>query len=278
ATRLILIGAKSELDIARSLLEQTDVPQPSVRIEALLVELTETGLKNLGITWSLTNENTPTIFPFTIPGSFTIPNASVPVPGHTGLDFGKILRSSASFSVALQALVNQSQARILARPNISVLDNEDASIFIGDLLRFPGATIVVPNAGSNIQNFETIPIGIALLVRPRIHPDGQVTLKVHPVVSTLTTINQNGPQIASREADTTVRLHEGEELVIGGLDRSEIRSTLFKVPILGDIPLIGELFRSRRRETTKNEIVVVIRAYPLLTDPAPPHDFRRSKE
>jgi len=98
---------------------------------------------------------------------------------------------------------------------------------------------------------------------------------VHPVVSTVTSLVDGLPQTASREADTTVRLREGEELVIGGLYRTELTESVDKIPLLGDLPLIGELFRTRSHTKSQSEVVVVLRAYPVFTDPAPARDFRK---
>ncbi|MCS6776142.1 MAG: LysM peptidoglycan-binding domain-containing protein [Chloroherpetonaceae bacterium] len=261
SVRLILIGPQELIRRARMLLEQTDVPPPLVRIEAALIEVNRSTLRDLGLNWDFS----ATQFTFTIPGG-------------TGLDFGRILRDvprrddpeapESRFTVALQALVAQNRARILAAPNISVVDNEDANIFIGDLLRFRGINVVTPNAGT-VQGVDTIPVGIALLVRPRIHPDGEVTLKVHPVVSSVTGFVDGLPQTASREADTTVRLKAGEELVIGGLSRKEFITALQKVPLLGDLPIIGQLFQTRNQRVNETEIIVCIRAYPVMTRPAP---------
>ena len=121
-------------------------------------------------------------------------------------------------------------------------------------------------------------MGIALLIRPRIHPDGDVTLKTHTVVSTITGITDGLPQTANREADTTVRLHSGEELVIGGLERSDVSIVDSKVPILGDLPLIGKLFRNTHRSKSRTEILILIRSYPVNTDPAPVKDFHKMIE
>jgi type II secretory pathway component GspD/PulD (secretin) len=102
---------------------------------------------------------------------------------------------------------------------------------------------------------------------------------VHPVVSAITGRDEDGlPQTSSREADTTVRLQKGEELVIGGLDREELTTVLRKVPILGDIPVLGELFRTRSRTSTRTEIIVLIRAYPVFAGAAPPDATERRKE
>lgn len=258
ATRLIMIGTKADVETAQMLLEQTDLAQPQVRIEAALIEISESALKDLGIKWD-----------------FSSTSLIYNIPAGNRLDFGTMSHSASSFNSSLQALITQNKAHILATPNISVVDNEDANIFIGDLRRFKGSTIVTPNAGT-IQATETIPVGIALLVRPHIHPeDKQVTLKVHPVVSTVSAIVDGLPQTASREADTTVRLREGEQLVIGGLDRTDTTNSLQKVPFFGDIPILGELFRTRNKTSTKTEIVMIIRCYPLLSEPAPLHDFRQ---
>ncbi len=265
SVRLILLGSENEVEQAKDLLDQTDVAPPLVRIEAAIVEVNRDNMKDLGMAWDFGN----TSFTFTVPGG-------------TGLDFSKIQRDlprpdvsnppAANFTVSIKALITQNRARILANPNISVVDNEDANIFIGDLLRFPGATTTTQNA--TIQSIDTIPIGIALLVRPRIHPNGEVTLKVHPVVSSISGFNtvngQSQPQTSSREADTTVRLRTGQELVIGGLSRKELTSNLTKVPFLGDLPFLGQFFQSRSQGSKETEILIFIRAYPVLTQAAPP--------
>ena len=256
-TRLVVVGPKSDLAAVKAMLEETDQPQPSVRIEAVMLEVDRTDAQNLGILWDFTNTN----LTFTAPAG---PNVT----------FGTLQRSAASFNTSLQALITENRAKILASPNISVVDNEDASIFIGDMLRFFGATITAPNVGT-VQSVEALPVGIALLLRPRIHPDGSVTLKVHPVISTVTGTTDNLPQTSSREADTTVQLNQGEELVIGGLDRTDVTTIINKVPILGDIPVLKEFFRTRSHTTTKTEIMILIRAYTTTTEPAPVHDFHK---
>jgi len=155
----------------------------------------------------------------------------------------------------------QGRVRVLASPNVSVIDNEDASIFIGDQIPYTNATS--QNGTSTTQNVTFLPVGVALLVRPRIH-DGEITMKVHPVVSTLTELVQVSPgvfapQTSVRETDTTVRLHDGDRFVIGGLFQDVQRRNVIKLPGLGDIPLVGQLFRSRHIEHNRTEIVVSLR-------------------
>jgi general secretion pathway protein D len=257
ATRLVLVGSAADLEIAKSIIADTDVPQPMVRIEAGLYEVAEESIDDTGFAPAVSGEI-----------SFTVPAGT-----GVSLPAGQVGRKATSITSTLKALVTSKKAKLLAEPNISAINNEDASIFIGDLIRFRGSTFTPGNGGA-VQGVDAIPIGIALLLRPRIHPDGQVTLKVHPVVSAATSSNADGlPQTSSREADTTVRLRPGEELVIGGLDRVERQTNVQRIPLLSETPWIGNLFRSRTERSNKNRIVVVIRAYPLTVDRAPDKSF-----
>ncbi len=256
SSSIILHGKRGEVQAALKAIEQMDVPQPIVRIDASLVELSKDAINELGINWSWKD------------GHFSFAQDK---SGTVGINSSA--REVSSFTAKLTALINQKKAQMLANPNISCIDNEDASIFIGELRRFRGATVVTPGIGT-VQGTETVPVGVALLVRPRIHPDGNVTLKVHPVVSTVMSLVDGLPQTASREADTTVRLREGEELVIGGLNRTEKVDSVDKIPLLGDLPLVGGLFRSRSSTKSQSEVVVVLRVYPVFPEPAPARDFR----
>ena len=247
STRLFLAGPADLVERASSLLESTDVPAPMVRIEASVFEVDQNGQDENGFLSTLSGE-----IRFVIPGGKGV-----------DLEGSDLQRSELSVGSALRGLVVRNKARLLAQPSMSVVDNEDANIFIGDMVRFRGSTFT-PGTGGVVQGIETIPVGIALLLRPRIHPSGDVTLKVHPVVGSLVEDDGNGlPRTSSREADTTVRLRPGEELVIGGLDREEKRATWRRLPVLGTLPLVGSLFRGRTQRSQKTRIVVVLRASPL---------------
>jgi type II secretory pathway component GspD/PulD (secretin) len=251
STRLVLVGTRSEVETARRILEETDVAPPHANIEAEVIEINRSDLKDVGVLWDFDG----------LGATFSFEEGNA-------VQFGRLLRGASSFRVNLQALAEQGRARVLARPNVSVVDNEDANIFIGDLIRFRGNIVVTPDVGT-VQGTDTIPVGIALLVRPRVHVGGDVTLKVHPVVSTITDFVEGLPQTASREADTTVRLGEGEALVIGGLTREQDIFNLRKVPGLGDIPLLGQLFRRRDRRKERTEIVIIIRVRSVENAPNP---------
>jgi type II secretory pathway component GspD/PulD (secretin) len=110
-----------------------------------------------------------------------------------------------------------------------------------------------------VVEVEEVPVGIALLVRPRVNNEtGEITMNIKPAVSTITSIDQGIPQTATREASTTLRARDGETIVIGGLISDQESKSLQQVPILGQIPIIGELFRNRTTRRSRSELVLFL--------------------
>src|SRR5205085_5841208 len=122
--------------------------------------------------------------------------------------FGAFSRAPWSFQSILHAMVTKQEAKILANPQIAVISDQDASIFIGDTLRFQSLASSGPTTGNQFTVVET-PVGIILLVHPRINDEGNITMRVHPVVSTVTGFTDGLPQTSSREAETVVRIKDG---------------------------------------------------------------------
>jgi type II secretory pathway component GspD/PulD (secretin) len=177
------------------------------------------------------------------------------------VSFGSLARSAFGFNVELQAAEERREAKILARPNIAVIDGEEASIFIGDLFRYERVTSV-SDSGQQVFTIETVPIGVALLCRPRVTGD-EITLRVHPVVSNIRTFtgrNKDIPVTSSREAESVVRMKDGETFAIGGLLKDEELKIMTKVPILGDLPFLGQLFRHRDTSKKRSEVTIFITA------------------
>jgi type IV pilus assembly protein PilQ len=245
---------------ARQILEEVDVAPPQVKIEAEVLEVDDSNTTDLGITWNINNAGvTFSTAPDQLGGGFRFGTVgSVPIPG---TPTAQAVVSPDIFTASVQALMLQGRVRVLASPHVSVVDNEDASIFIGDQIPYTNST--AQNGTSTTQNVTFLPVGVALLVRPRIH-DGEITMKVHPVVSTLTQSVQVAPgvfapQTSVRETDTTVRMQDGARFVIGGLFQEIERRTVLKLPGFGDIPVVGQFFRSRHIERSRTEIVVSLR-------------------
>ena len=257
---LILTGTPPDLARARKILEDTDLRSPQMSYEAKVVDINASDIKQLGLRYDfsrIVNLGEPNLKQQgQSPSVGTAYNDDL-----RKLNFGTIFRSPYSISVALDALENDNKAHVLARPNLSALDGQSATVFIGDQIKY---VINIQNTptGQNIQT-ETATVGITLKVTGKSSPDGTITLYVHPEVSSISSYLSlsNGislPQIATRFVDTTIRVKDGETIGIGGLIRDDDIKNIQKVPLLGDIPFFGQLFRSRDIRKIHSEVVVFI--------------------
>jgi type II secretory pathway component GspD/PulD (secretin) len=256
AASLVLSGKQAEVDAALKLLEQLDIAPPQVMIEVKVVDASPQLSQSVGVSWNwspLTAIETPNGTPITT-GSGAIP--TITTPATRPMPFGFFSRVPESIQAVLNALDTSTDSKILANPKIQVLDRDDANIFIGDTLRTQVSQSGI--SGSTVQVYE-FPIGIILLVRPWVNSSNEVTLRIHPVVSTITAISSgNLPQTSTREAETVVRVKDGQTMVIGGLIRDEMSKVVQSVPLLSRLPLVGELFKNRTNDHRHSEIMVFI--------------------
>ncbi len=147
------------------------------------------------------------------------------------------------------------KANLLASPSIAVLNNREARIVIGEKVPYKERT---QTTTGTTETTKFIDVGTTLRVTPSINADGYITMMVHPEVSSVTAILDAGPRITTRECDTTVRVMEGETIVLGGLIKQQDDRTKSKIPLLGDLPIIGLLFSDRSKDQTQTELAVFI--------------------
>ncbi|HEY3269503.1 MAG TPA: hypothetical protein VGM37_21525 [Armatimonadota bacterium] len=248
---LVLVGTKQQLDIARTLLKQIDTPPAQVIVEARMLELSPDYSKRLGISWA------------DIGGVLTSTSLQENGP-QTGVRFGRFTRSPIEIQTTISGLIRDGQARMLANPSVSVVNEQEAVIFVGDQLKYLAAQSLDTN-GRPLFTLANQDIGVNLVVKPSINlTDSTVTLKLVPSVSTFVQfVEAPGggalPQVRTRLVDTTVRLRDGELLAIGGLINDQDVVSMQKVPFLGDLPVLGEFFRHRRKEHTRTELAILIR-------------------
>jgi pilus assembly protein CpaC len=188
-----------------------------------------------------------------------------------------LFRPDLGIGLTLQALLQQNLAQILAEPNLIVQEGSEASFLAGG--QFPYPTITSTPTGSGIAPVVTIQFkkfGVQLNFTPQITSFGAINLKVKPEVSTLDYTNAvtvDGfqiPAFSTRSAETEVNLRDGESFAIAGLIDNRVTQILSKVRGLGDIPILGQLFRSRSTEKTATELVVVVT--PHFVKPLPANE------
>lgn len=246
---VMLRGTKASVAAARVLAGQLDVARPQVAIAVRILDISDDAMKELGLTWNF--------------GDQTFQER-----GGSGIAFRSFDRSAGAILARISAMEKDDKAKILAQPNISVLDNQKAFILIGQRLNFP-TLVGYTQANTPIFSPKEEKVGIYLQVSASVSPAEEITMSLYPQVSAVTSfLEVNGasyPQISTREAQTTLRVQSGETIVLGGLIREEEIKNIQKVPLISQIPIIGELFK--RTRTQKNASQIIITITPTVTMP-----------
>ena len=268
-----------------SVIDLLEMEHPSqIRLEAQIIEINSDYTKNLGIQyWSQTpgsNSNSDS--------STGNSNSGITV-GTAGLFYGGEDFSStrkhggwlgshvANVNVTLQALINEGKARILSRPSITTMSGKTANILIGGRIPIP-----VSDGNGNVS-IDWHEYGVKLNIEPVVDSEDKITSKVHAEVSTLDYSHGvkidsfSVPGIATREAESEVNVRSGMTMAIGGLINSEDAKIVSKIPLLGDLPIIGRFFRHTSNTRDKREVIILITPT-LVADDTPAPMSRRMKE
>ncbi len=241
---LILTATAAQTKAVADLVSQIDNAVPQVLVEASVAEVPTEVIKTLGVAWqsvttffvNSTGTN-PTTGQLQI--SVTSPQGTAAAPG---------------IQAILNTLIQENKARLLANPRLAVRDGETARMTIGDKIPFQ-----VVNA-QGVASLVILDAGVKLEITPRVNRDGYVTVKMHPEVSAIATAAAPGvpPTISTREADSSVMVKDGTSIVLAGLIQKNETHTTVKVPLLGDIPILGWLFKSESTDVRDNEVVFIV--------------------
>lgn len=258
--QVVARGTPGQLDQVGILIKQLDLKPRQVQLEARLIEVNTDDLQELGVQWDkITKWNE--IFTQGDPGKS--PTDQVPSESaYTKLGKGEDwYRQRSAYDVAIDFLITTGRGKLLANSRVATVENRAADIFVGETVRIVTSTLV-SNGGIGTQQtqIEDIEVGVKLQVTPRIAEDGSVTTLISPEVSNILAIDPQThlPTTSTRRASTLVRVPAGEKIILGGLLREESRETVSKVPVLGDIPLLGKLFRHKSSRLAKTDLVIEI--------------------
>lgn len=258
---LVITDYPSSIERVKQTLKKIDTAPIQVIIEAKLVDITEKDFENFGVTYSVDYKppsgglfDRKTRVQEELAGTQNMAGPSANLTGGQ-LKITAITFKNFNASVTLDALIQANKAHVLASPAIATLNGKEARIIIGE--RYPYFEKTQTTTGT-IQSTKFADIGTTLRVTPRVSPDGMITMMVHPEVSSLTQALEAGPRIATREADATVRVRDGQTFAIGGLIRREDSRNRGRIPGIGSIPVIGWLFGRSASDMTSTELVVFI--------------------
>jgi len=281
---LIVRDLESNLELITAVINSLDTVTPQVMIETKVVETQLGSSENMGIQWnvggSITGGARPTTFPFSSkPTSQFLPtplsNVGVPLPfppvssslatTPTAGSFTYGTLNATQLSATLTVLSSRTKTHILSNPSVVTLDNEKTTINVG--IQYPEATYSFNSStgAEQVTGYNFIPIGVNFEVTPHVNNPGLITLDVHPQISAIdsnvTAPSINGtafPVISNEEAQTKVMVENGKTLVIAGLITDTKTVNKYKVPFLGDLPLIGQAFRSDQTTTSRDELLIFI--------------------
>jgi type II secretory pathway component GspD/PulD (secretin) len=249
-TQLIITGSAQSVRAAKELIAELDIVPQSVVLDTEILELDESSVRNLGL--QLGTASISSTFSETVP----TPNPTTGQPGKL-IALQPLTRTGISFQAVLNLAISNGKARVLADPRITTMSGRTATIRAGDsisiLTTVGGGTGTV--ATTQLQTFQT---GVTLDITPIITNNGELSVALHPVVNSLSGLVNGVPQISTRDTQTSVHLHDNETLVIGGLIQESSQFNETKIPILGDLPLVGRAFRNQNKTSSRNELIIVV--------------------
>ena len=249
-----LRGSADYIAHMKAMIAAIDVPLDSVILETQFVELTESGARAIGI--DFTNSVGQIGVATFSSGAFTpsgyaqgCNDALIPVcSGHlTGLNL----------QAALYAQIQKGNGRIVSKPRIAAQSGSTAKIITGDAL--PILTSIQLSGVNGVQQqVQYVNVGVTLQIAPRVSNDGYVSSHIFAVVSSVTGFSQSYPTISQREAETSATVRDGDSFVIGGLSQEDVINTKTKIPLLGDIPILGQAFRTDKSTNSKTELYIIV--------------------
>ena len=277
---LVVRGEPSMMQEAEMIVKALDVRRAQVMIEAAIVEISDELGQDLGVQLALgdeSGESTPvagTNFNNVgrslgdVLGAILSDSVIAPATGGITIGAGQRNENGVSWGVLLQALSTSAAANLLSTPSIITLDNQESEIIVGQNVPFrTGQSTVTGDGTTNpFTTIERRDIGLTLKVTPTISADGLVRLVVEQTTENIGDSVESASDIITnkREIKTTVLADDGETIVLGGLTTDDLQVNKSKVPLLGDIPVLGRLFSSESERRVKRNLLVFLRPTIML--------------
>ena len=273
---LVLFGTPAEYERVKNLLATLDVELKQVSVEAKILAIDKNASKNLGVEWMW---STVPQYPEHDRESYTRINSDGVVTHYDENTYTRKSNDSTGFGIIrfgrshegypfefyygarINALVTNGKAKILSRPNVTTIAGREAVINVGSSVPVPKVQTTNSTVTTSIEYRDA---GIILRYTPRINVDGTITANIHVEVSTPQYVAAMGAyRFNTRSADTTVTVRDGEPMIIGGLIGAEEEKSVSKIPFLGDLPILGALFRNHRKSKSESELIIFLTAHVL---------------
>jgi len=257
SSKVLVTDTEEKLGQIAKMIQTFDTKHPEVLIEAKIVQVNLNDQYKLGVDWEAIVSDFHSL---DLASQFDILSST---DKRGKLSIGTL--SGDDYTVLIEALQTVGDTNILSNPRITVINNEEAKILVGSSEPYVTTQTTTTSSGpsTTAETVNFIEVGVKLYVTPVIHGDGYVTMKIRPEVSArtdylTTSTNNKIPIVETSQAETTVMVKDGITIVIGGLIKEQDSKTINKVPLLGDIPVLGRVFRNEDKEKTKTEIIIFL--------------------
>ena len=266
---VMVIDRAANLERIEAFLNISDLRQKQVMIEARIVEVSIGSDDEMGINWRVLNASVLGIEGMTSDWAQNLApeprqeestlgsTGGSDIPTYRGFEF-QVSKNDVDF--ILQALAKDTNLDLLSAPRVATINNEPAVIKVIERVPYVSTLTELSQYGSTTAKteIEFVDVGITLEATPQLAPDGSVFLRIRPEISEVVEWFNGTPVVDRRSVETTVKVSDGGTVIIGGLLKDITLQSISKTPILGDIPGLGFLFRSKREQTTKSELLVFI--------------------
>lgn len=262
---LVIIASKDELKQIKDLIQELDKEKAQVYVQAKIIEVNNELVNKIGISYGIINSSARSdginAISSNLNGGSNAIKEAVDTLGIRMSDVN--IKSGLALGASLNLLQQNGALDIVSEPSILAIDNKESSIYVGEKISVEISSTLT-DGGLQRTNYEREDIGLTLKVKPRISSDTKLTLEINTLLegikSTSVSAGQN-PDTLKKEIKTAAILNNGESVIIGGLIENKNETIEQKVPILGDIPLFGELFKNDSKMNKKNNLVIIVTPY-----------------
>lgn len=288
---IVMSGNPHIIRTLEGIIEKLDIRRAQVLVEAIIAEVSDNIVKELGVQWLFFGGQDNQTVPLgavdfgsdsrtgigNLASSAVNNNASIGLINNgISLGVGKYDPNGFSFAAFLTALDKDSNSNILSTPSLMTMDNEEAYIQVGQEVPFITGSTTGDNNSNPFQTIERKDIGVKLKVTPQINEGDAIKLDIEQEVSSLSGVQASDIVTNKRVVSTTVLVDDGAVLALGGLIEEDIQESTSKVPVLGDVPLVGRAFRSDDTRRTKRNLMVFIRPT-IVRNPQVANSLSREK-
>ena len=262
---LVVMASKDELKQIKDLIQELDKEKAQVYVQAKIIEVNNELVNKIGISYGIINASARSdginAISSNLNGGSNAIKEAVDTLGIKVSDIN--IKSGLALGASLNLLQQNGALDIVSEPSILAIDNKESSIYVGEKISVEISSTLT-DGGLQRTNYEREDIGLTLKVKPRISSDTKLTLEINTLLegikSTSVSAGQN-PDTLKKEIKTAAILNNGESVIIGGLIENKNEIIEQKVPVLGDIPLFGELFKNDSKMNKKNNLVIIVTPY-----------------